>query len=1057
MKKHLLTATVATLMGFSAVFAQETTSVVYSQGAAVSSIDDLETGTYFIRAHANNANGDMSRGERMVQHTGVNQLFFLHEDYNIATETTDNTALIWKLVVEEASKPDDWDALNSGTFSGKVFSVQNVGTGAYISVRGGTIHDESMPSRHNILATTDESQAAKFQLVAMPADYTDYYGVQKDNTRFFLQITNSKFYNNGESPRTAYPYVHTNTGPVKLSYWADATIQGTAVQFDLVKAEEVNAVPVTVKFPAINGMDVEDQVVNMPLGKNPVESLESHISNMNKGDFNITNITSSTGNMTVAPGMVLTLEGSWEREVIPGKVYRLRIRPSEDACGAIRYMISTGEIETRRENAQATLNRLVPERLWYFTVEGEGDARVYLLHTLYDTDKAVKFTQTTSDWNHAHASLEEEGTPLMFKPREDGDFFLKVNESNSGWLNDFGGDGFLSVYVHNSGTDGGGIMRVYPLTDDDFAELAFFASDSEIAAAKADPTLENIKPLIDAYNNHNLEAAFKRVEYMIGSGAIGNNPGQYSDPSGDFAANYEYASSILAKGDEATEEEILKAVEGLDITGINADDLQFNEMTEGLYRLRNRQNSKYLSALSGGKAGQHDALAMTTDGTRSNTVFYVRANDTNADPGKVNYTVIAFEDGLVLPRLGRGTNNNESWLTTLEGSETASDHVNFSYQDNGSYVIHADGGDDSEHRHLHGGGNGTAANAGSGSDEGYQWYIERVHELPVTFYNVVGMDDEYGDDGWSSVYSPVALEVPADYHVTAYTGVFDGADYTGKPDVNHVHATAIAPQEDGRVIIPAGQVALLFYDGDADIDNDDYINGTATDRDWITYVSLPIAYDFTGESTKAGNLKGSFTAVPNDESKDFFTLHASHINNFREYSMWQEGYDYIPGFKAYITVNHIEDEEETLYPVYTINPNTMVAIQDEDGYNVSLDEEGNVLVTVTTASADYDVYYRQTAASAAQSRALDHGDFTKAEKSGNVHTMVVKDGNVEYYAYHADSDFQGVVRSATVDTTGISEITSADSAVKVYDVQGRKLAAPVKGINIVNGQKVLVK
>ncbi len=41
---------------------------------------------------------------------------------------------------------------------------------------------------------------------------------------------------------------------------------------------------------------------------------------------------------------------------------------------------------------------------------------------------------------------------------------------------------------------------------------------------------------------------------------------------------------------------------------------------------------------------------------------------------------------------------------------------------------------------------------------------------------------------------------------------------------------------------------------------------------------------------------------------------------------------------------------------------------------------------------------------------------------------------------------------------GISEITAADGAASaIFDLQGRRLSAPVKGINIINGRKVLVK
>lgn len=47
---------------------------------------------------------------------------------------------------------------------------------------------------------------------------------------------------------------------------------------------------------------------------------------------------------------------------------------------------------------------------------------------------------------------------------------------------------------------------------------------------------------------------------------------------------------------------------------------------------------------------------------------------------------------------------------------------------------------------------------------------------------------------------------------------------------------------------------------------------------------------------------------------------------------------------------------------------------------------------------------------------------------------------------------------ATGDAAGISEIAAEKaSANGIYDLQGRKLTAPIKGINIINGKKVLVK
>ena len=92
-------------------------------------------------------------------------------------------------------------------------------------------------------------------------------------------------------------------------------------------------------------------------------------------------------------------------------------------------------------------------------------------------------------------------------------------------------------------------------------------------------------------------------------------------------------------------------------------------------------------------------MAMTDDNTRSNTVFYVQAKDTNEDPAQVNYTVICFDDGLVLPNL----NDAKSWMPSLLGTTPASENVNFNYQNDGCYVIHVGYASNGGHRHFHGG------------------------------------------------------------------------------------------------------------------------------------------------------------------------------------------------------------------------------------------------------------------------------------------------------------------------------------------------------------------
>ena len=49
------------------------------------------------------------------------------------------------------------------------------------------------------------------------------------------------------------------------------------------------------------------------------------------------------------------------------------------------------------------------------------------------------------------------------------------------------------------------------------------------------------------------------------------------------------------------------------------------------------------------------------------------------------------------------------------------------------------------------------------------------------------------------------------------------------------------------------------------------------------------------------------------------------------------------------------------------------------------------------------------------------------------------------------------VAECTPGESGISSIEAAPAAPSIYDLQGRKLSAPVRGINIINGKKVLVK
>ncbi len=69
--------------------------------------------------------------------------------------------------------------------------------------------------------------------------------------------------------------------------------------------------------------------------------------------------------------------------------------------------------------------------------------------------------------------------------------------------------------------------------------------------------------------------------------------------------------------------------------------------------------------------------------------------------------------------------------------------------------------------------------------------------------------------------------------------------------------------------------------------------------------------------------------------------------------------------------------------------------------------------------------------------------------------------NLNPYCLHTYAKADGgsifVLEDPNEEEDSISEITVAPAAKGIYDLAGRKLAAPVKGINIINGVKVLVK
>lgn len=134
---------------------------------------------------------------------------------------------------------------------------------------------------------------------------------------------------------------------------------------------------------------------------------------------------------------------------------------------------------------------------------------------------------------------------------------------------------------------------------------------------------------------------------------------------------------------------------------------------------------------------------------------------------------------------------------------------------------------------------------------------------------------------------------------------------------------------------------------------------------------------------------------------------------------------------------------------------------------------------LTTATLDIDYYGISTFAAAKtpanilngtlRAKNVEAGDYTFGTIDENNNYGFVKsteapavNGNSAYLPNkELPKEFQTAVAlpfNAPGNTTQIAEVNAEGKAANsVYDLQGRKLVAPIKGINIINGKKILVK
>ena len=165
------------------------------------------------------------------------------------------------------------------------------------------------------------------------------------------------------------------------------------------------------------------------------------------------------------------------------------------------------------------------------------------------------------------------------------------------------------------------------------------------------------------------------------------------------------------------------------------------------------------------------------------------------------------------------------------------------------------------------------------------------------------------------------------------------------------------------------------------------------------------------------------------------------------------------GLKAYIA--YVEDSKVKLTEVSKVPANTAVILYAD------VDESTSYTLTPTAETTD-DV----TANQLRVSDGTVTGDGTV--EGGTIYVLANKDKGVGFYLLNSGQKVRagkaylntgsGSPGSPSFigigdDTTGIDEVSSKTEEVRsdYYDLQGRRVAQPTKGLYIVNGKKVIVK
>lgn len=526
--KKLLLLGAAAILGFSSVHADS----LFTEGSKVETVNDLTTGKYVLVA--------LSKGNE--------KLLKFHNQTSATNRFSEHTYL------PDTGVDGDfiWDITVTGEGENKTFTIKPAYHDCWFSKIGQQGGNDNV-AKGNVQSTTNEDDIATFKLVAIPESELNNGTFETPGTRFYVQLTNNTF--NGTS--AAYFYTNGSGTDQKLSLWeTTGTFFGsgacTAMMF--VKITETFNGDLTINWPDLNGGHVSKTITAAEDGTLEIPAFQG--------------FTKSGDIVSVYPkdhtDATLSLTGTWANWIqLPMNTpMRVRLRngnANNNTYYFMKYMHTANQTKSI-DLTQADNANIEPERIWYFKNTGfdaENGVQTVTLHNLAEPDNKGL---TIGAGNSNRPSFSTSPTILSLAPntKATGGFSLRRGTSGNVYINDYNGDGGLSIWVASAATNDNGTHMSYALLSESevanmttypVAGVGDFAYDAEKkAAAQANVSVDKLREMVQFIgtsdiatnftDNHYYRMGFARhsgysFSVAEGSATAGNTDKPLSDADAD--------------------------------------------------------------------------------------------------------------------------------------------------------------------------------------------------------------------------------------------------------------------------------------------------------------------------------------------------------------------------------------------------------------------------------------------------------------------------------------------------------------------------------------------